>query len=75
MVALEMVVLDELRDREPEVALTEGNELVEDSDLRESTNLSATAFGLGLRGGSLRHSMPVARRTARIRSVNSGARS
>jgi hypothetical protein len=48
VVALEMVVLDELRDREAEVALAERNELVGASDLMESTMRSATEFRLGL---------------------------
>jgi hypothetical protein len=52
VVALEMIVLDELRDPEAEMALTERNELVEHSDLMESTNRSATEFKLGSGAGA-----------------------
>jgi hypothetical protein len=48
VVALEIVVLDELHDGKAAVALTERNELVEALRLMESTKRSATAFRLGL---------------------------
>ena len=48
VVALEMVVLDELRDGKAEVTFTERKSLSRHSDLMESTKRSATAFRLGL---------------------------
>jgi hypothetical protein len=75
VVALEMIVRDELRDRQAEVALTERNELVEAFALDREHESLRKAFKFGLRAGSLRHLMPVARRIARNASVNSGSRS
>src|SRR5262249_322546 len=75
VVALEMVVLDELGDRAAKVASPSGTSLSRHSDFDGEHEAFATAFRLGLCGGSLRHVMPVAPRTARNASVNSGSRS
>lgn len=75
VVAFEVVVLDELEDRETEVALAKGTSLSRYSDLMESTKRSANAFRLGLRAGSLMHLTPAAPRTAWNASVNNGSRS
>ena len=75
MVALEMIVLDELRDRDVEVALSERNVLVEALGLDREHEAFSHGIQVGVCGGSLRHGMPVTPRIARNASVNSGSRS
>jgi hypothetical protein len=58
VVALDIVMLDELRDREPKVALAEGNEFVEAFALDREHEAFRKRVQIGLRAGSLRHLTP-----------------
>ena len=75
VVALEMVVLDELGDRESKVAFAERDQLAQALRLDGQDEALRERVEFGLCAGSLRHSTPAVPTSARNSRVNSGSRS